>query len=112
MAMGMFCLVLVARTGQNGGKCCAAAMVRRSLRPMEHRAVSLRCGDGEAQAAAQHPRGWGEEGPRWDPAMLRARLQVPGAALPQGYPLKLRKRGYCLQDPNGDGLEKERMSSR
>lgn len=41
--------------------------------------------------------------------MLRARLQVAGRALPQGYPLKLRKRGYCLPAPKqgwaGEGAD-------
>lgn len=58
--MGMFYLVVIARTDRNGGKCWAGTKAYRLAGPREHRGVSGRSGDGEAQAAAQHPRGDGE----------------------------------------------------
>lgn len=59
MAMGKFYLVIIARTDRNGGKCWAATKMHRLLGPREHRAVSGRSGDEEAQAASQHPGGTG-----------------------------------------------------
>lgn len=53
--MGMFYLIVIARTDTNSGKCWIGTKAHRLASPREHRTVSGKSGDGEAQAAAQHP---------------------------------------------------------
>lgn len=59
--------------------------------------------------------GQGEEELRWDPALFRAPLQVTDRTLPQGYPLKRRKKGLLPAVPKqgwaGEGELKARSCS-
>ena len=110
--MGMFYLVIIARTDRNGGKCWAATKAHKLLGPREHRPVSGRAGDGEAQAAAQHPRGTGRG--RTEVGSSCAQSLAAGGTESSASRLSFEteKKGCCLQYPNRGGLGKEQMSSR